>query len=50
MRRQQENIRAKQFLSKKNLDKSNFALRMRRRNNAQNKNKKHVRKYKEKKA
>jgi len=46
MREQQENIEAKRFLSEKDLDGNNFALETHRRNNARNKNKRHIREHK----
>jgi len=42
MREQQEDIKAKQFLSEKDLDDNNFAPRTRRRNDARDKNKRHI--------
>jgi len=42
MREQQEDIETKRFLSKKDLDDSNFALETHRRNNVQDKNKRHA--------
>jgi len=45
MREQQEDIAAKRFLDEEDLNDSNFALRTRRRNNAQDKNERHVRRY-----
>jgi len=46
MRKQQEDIEAKRFLSEKDFNDSNLALETRRRNDARNKNEKHVRKHK----
>jgi len=46
MRKQQEDIEAKRFLGEEDLDDSNFALETRRRNDVQDKSKKHVRRYK----
>jgi len=46
MREQQKDIEAKRFLSEEDFDSSNLALETRQRNNARNKNKKHVRKHK----
>jgi len=48
MREQQEDIEAKRFLSEKDLNNSNFASKMRRRNDAQDKNEKHARKHEKK--
>jgi len=48
MRKQQEDIKAKQFLNKEDLDDSNFALRTHRRDNARDKNKSFVRKHEKK--
>jgi len=45
MRKQQEDIEAKRFLSEEDLDDNNLASKMRRRNDARNKNEKHVRKH-----
>ena len=45
MREQQEDIEAKRFLDEKNLDSNNFAPKTRRRDNARNENKRHVRKH-----
>jgi len=46
MREQQEDIEAKRFLSEEDLDGSNFALETHRRDNARDKNKRHVREHK----
>ncbi len=46
MREQQEDIEAKRFLNKENLDNNNFALETHRRNNARDKNKRHVQEHK----
>jgi len=42
MRKQQKDIKAKRFLNEKDFDNSNLALEMRQRDNARNKNKKHI--------
>jgi len=42
MRKQQENIEAKRFLSEEDLDNSNFASKTRRRNDARDKSEKHA--------
>jgi len=48
MRKQQEDIEAKRFLSEKDLNDNNLASRTRRRNNVRDKNERHVRKYEKK--
>ncbi len=50
MREQQEDIEAKRFLSKKNLNSNNLAPKTRRRDNAGDKRKRHVRKHKKREA
>jgi len=45
MREQQEDIEAKRFLDEEDLNNNNFASRMRRRDNARDKNKRHAQKH-----